>query len=88
MKQIKFKYNGKIWYPKNPEKKLKQLGITWDDVKIIEEVSKEVVDEPDTSIKKYYFKNSKGETIVSIYNNLKHLEDIIPDIDDYEQCYK
>lgn len=41
-KKFMFKYNGKIWNPKNPEKKLKQLGITWDDVEIIEEVKKEV----------------------------------------------
>ena len=35
---IVFKYNNKIWKPKNPEKKLKQLGITWDDVEIIKDV--------------------------------------------------
>ena len=34
--------------------------------------------EIDTSIQKYYFKNTiTGETIVSIYPNLEHLRDII-----------
>ena len=62
---ISFKYNGKTWNPKNPEKKLKQLGITWDDVEIIE---KKEVEKPDIeyedSIRLYYFLNkdilSKG----------------------------
>ena len=35
--RVKFKYNGITYYPKDPDKKLKQLGITWDDVEIIEE---------------------------------------------------
>ena len=39
-----FKYNNKIWNPKNPEKKLKQLGITWDDVEIIEEETKQAME--------------------------------------------
>lgn len=35
-------------------------------------------DEIDTSIKKYHFKNKvTGETIVSIYDNLDNLQDII-----------
>lgn len=39
-----FKWNGKLWNPKDPEKKLKKLGITWDDVKIIEDKKDEVIE--------------------------------------------
>lgn len=39
--KTKFKYKDKIYYPKNLEKKLKQLGITINDIEIIEEESKE-----------------------------------------------
>lgn len=69
--QITFKYNGKIWNPKNPEKKLKQLGITWDDVEIIKEEIKEEKKEEYMNPVLYEFKNIKtGETILSIYNKL------------------
>lgn len=71
---IKFKYNGKIWNPKNPEKKLKQLGITWDDVEIVKDDIKEAVKEEYMNPDLYEFKNVKtGETILSIYNNLDSL---------------
>lgn len=71
---IKFKYNGKIWNPKNPEKKLKQLGITWDDVEIVKDDIKEEVKEEYMNPDLYEFKNVKtGETILSIYNNLDSL---------------
>lgn len=64
-----FKYNGKIWNPKNPEKKLKQLGITWDDVEIIKtptlEIKKEEYEDPH---RLYYFINKEtGYSISSIY---------------------
>lgn len=63
-----FKYNGKIWNPKNPEKKLKQLGITWDDVEIIEEKPKEVEVIEYRENNYYYFLNPKtNESITSIY---------------------
>lgn len=79
-----FKYNGKIWNPKNPEKKLKQLGITWDDVEIIKEEVKQEQPIEYQNIKLYTFKNSKtGQTIISIYPNLDHLQ-FINDISDYE----
>lgn len=68
---IKFKYNGKIWNPKNPEKKLKQLGITWDDVEIIENQIKEEKKIEYMNPKLYEFRNRKtGEIILSIYDNL------------------
>lgn len=64
-----FKYNGKIWNPKNPEKKLKQLGITWDDVEIIEEQTKQTSDiEYEDPNRLYYFINKKtGWSITSIH---------------------
>lgn len=65
---IKFKYNNKIWSPKNPEKKLKQLGITWDDVEIIENTVKKEEPIEYQDIKLYYFINPKtGWSITSIY---------------------
>lgn len=81
-----FKYNGKIWNPKNPEKKLKQLGITWNDVEVIEETKKEpVVDEP-SDVVLYRFKNKvTGYTITSIYDNLDNLKDIV-NVNEYEKC--
>ena len=75
---ITFKYNNKIWKPKNPEKKLRQLGITWADVEIIKEEVLVLEDEIDTSIKKYYFKNTiTEEKITSIYQNKKKKKNIV-----------
>lgn len=75
MNPIKFRYNGRNYNPKNPEKKLKQLRITWDDVEIIEEKQKvnEDVDAND-NVKLYHFINPKTkETISSIYPTLEGL---------------
>lgn len=75
-----FKYNGKIWNPKNPEKKLKQLGITWDDVEIIEqqEIKKSDIEYEDPN-RLYYFLNKKtGWSISSIYPCIND--------DNYEPC--
>ena len=75
---ITFKYNNKIWKPKNPEKKLRQLGITWDDVEIIKEEVSTLKDEIDTSIQLYRFKNTiTNEEIISIYPSLEHLKNIV-----------
>ena len=72
---MKFIYNNRIYNPVNLDKKLKKLGITIKDIQILEE-SKEI-EEIDTSIQKYYFKNIiTGETIVSIYPSLEHLKHI------------
>lgn len=71
---VTFKYNNKIWRPKNPEKKLKQLGITWNDVEIIEEKEKIKDDSPDidTDIILHHYKNYiTKETIVSTIDNMK-----------------
>ena len=85
--RIKFKYKGIEYSPKNPknaEKKLKQLGITWDDVEIITEQPKikETIDYQDPEL--YVFRNSKtNEVILSIYDNLDLLKEYL-DINDYE----
>lgn len=81
---IMFKWNGKIWNPKNPEKKLKQLGITWNDVEIIEEPIKKEIIEYDNVVL-YRWKNKKdGSTITSIYNSLDKIGKVI-NIEDYER---
>lgn len=82
--EIMFRYNGKIWKPKNPEKKLKQLGITWDDVEIIEEVKKKEIEYEDPNRLYYFINNKTGETITSIYDNLNNLSEFI-NVNDYER---
>ena len=73
---MKFIFNNKIYNPVNLEKKLKKLGITLKDIQIIED--NKIIDEIDTSVKKYYFKNTiTGETIVSVYPSLEHLKNIV-----------
>lgn len=63
-----FKYNGKLYNPKNPEKKLKQLGITWDDVEIVEKEDKTKTIEYEDPNRLYYFINkTTGYSISSIY---------------------
>jgi hypothetical protein len=66
--RIKFEYNGIEYYPKNPDKKLQELGITWDDVRIIDESKKKPVEIIQERNDLYYFINNKGESITSIYN--------------------
>lgn len=67
-----FKYNGKIWNPKNPEKKLKQLGITWNDVEIIKEPVEEKIEEYEDPHRLHYFYNPATKySISSIYNECK-----------------
>lgn len=81
-----FKYNGKIWNPKNPEKKLKQLGITWDNVEIIEEQKKEKEIEYEDPNRLYYFINKKtGETISSIYSSIGEMK--VHDVAKNKQWY-
>ena len=73
---MKFIFNNKIYNPVNLEKKLKKLGITLKDIQIIED--NKIIDEIDTSVQKYYFKNTiTGETIISIYPSLEHLKNIV-----------
>ena len=80
---ITFKYNNKQYTTNNLENKLNKLGITKEDIEIL---GNRDLGEIDTSIKKYYFKNIKtGEIIVSVYPDLRNLEDII-NVNDYEKC--
>ena len=53
---ITFKYNGKIYKPSNLENKLKKLGITMDDIEIID----------DTETKAEKLKKEKEEEIVNL----------------------
>ena len=52
---MKFKYNGKIYNPTNLEKKLKKLGITIDDIELIEEL-KNTNENTYSNSTLYYFK--------------------------------
>ena len=79
---ITFKYNNKQYTTNNLENKLNKLGITKEDIEIL---GNRDLGEIDTSIKKYYFKNIKtGEIIVSVYPDLRNLENII-NVNDYEK---
>ena len=72
---VTFKYNNKQYTTNNLEKKLNKLGITKDDIEIL---GNRDLGEIDTSIQKYYFKNTiTGETITSIYPSLEHLKNIV-----------
>lgn len=80
---MKFIYNGRIYNPVNVEKKLKKMGITYNDIEIIPD-KEEVIEYMD--IPKYYFKNkTTNEEIVSIYPSLDNLREII-NVDDYVKC--
>ena len=68
---ITFKYKDKQYTTNNLKNKLDKLGISIDDIQIM---GNRDLGEIDTSIQKYYFKNDiTGETIVSIYPSLEHL---------------
>ena len=53
---MKFKYNGKIYNPINLEKKLKKLGITIDDIELIEELKNTNENTYTNNSTLYYFK--------------------------------
>lgn len=83
---MKFMYNGRIYNPVNVEKKLKKMGITMDDIEIIPEEIKEVKYENDT-ITYLFIDRVNGKRIVSIYDNLDDLKDLI-NVNDYEKVRK
>lgn len=83
---MKFKYNGRIYNPVNVEKKLKKMGITINDIEIIPEEIKEVKYEDDT-ITYLFIDKINGKRIVSIYDNLDDLKDLI-NVNDYEKVRK
>lgn len=80
---MKFMYNGRIYNPVNVEKKLKKMGITMNDIEIIPEEIKEVKYEDDT-ITYLFIDRVNGKRIVSIYDNLDNLKDLI-NVNDYEK---
>lgn len=67
--RIKFKYNGREYYPKNLDKKLNELGITINDIEIVSnETKKQEQIEYEDPNRLYYFINRKtGYSITSIY---------------------
>ena len=78
---ITFKYKGKQYTTNNLKNKLDKLGISITDIQIM---GNRDLGEIDTSIQKYYFKNDiTGETIVSIYPSLEHLN--IKNIHEYKR---
>ena len=78
---ITFKYKDKQYTTNNQKNKLDKLGISIDDIQIM---GNRDLGEIDTSIQKYYFKNDiTGETIVSIYPSLEHLN--IKNIHEYKR---
>ena len=83
---MKFMYNGRIYNPVNVEKKLKKMGITMNDIEIIPEEIKEVKYEDDT-ITYLFIDRVNGKRIVSIYDNLDDLKDLI-NVNDYEKVRK
>ena len=79
---MKFKYNNKIYNPVNLEKKLKKIGISINDIEIIQEEPKII---EYNSIELFHFKNKNTkETISSIYDNLENLKEYI-NINEYER---
>ena len=80
---MKFMYNGRIYNPVNVEKKLKKMGITMDDIEIIpEEVKK--IEEVDDTVTYLFIDKNNGKKIISIYDRLDNLKDIV-NVNDYEK---
>lgn len=62
--RIYFRYNNIIYYPKDLNKKLKQLGITINDIEILDKPPTKEIEFIPTQWK-YIFRNKKGETLCS-----------------------
>lgn len=80
---MKFMYNGRIYNPVNVEKKLKKMGITMDDIEIIPEEIKKI-EEVDDTVTYLFIDKNNGKKIISIYDNLDNLKDIV-NVNDYEK---
>ena len=80
---MKFMYNGRIYNPVNVEKKLKKMGITMDDIEIIPEKVKKI-EEVDDTVTYLFIDKNNGKKIISIYDNLDNLKDIV-NVNDYEK---
>ena len=80
---MKFMYNGRIYNPVNVEKKLKKMGITMDDIEIIPEEIKKI-EEVDDTVTYLFIDKNNGKKIISIYDNLDNLKNIV-NVTDYEK---
>lgn len=71
---VKFKYNNKVYQTKNLETKLKCLGITENEIEILNDSNKE----PEEGIsKRYYYRNiNNGHVLISIFPELE--ESLVP----------
>ena len=80
--EIYFKYQDKIYKTINLDKKLKKMGISLEDIQLIDKpikASKEDNDKEEV-ITKHHFVLPNGYTVTSIYDNLDNLR-----ITDYKQ---
>lgn len=79
---ITFKYNGKIYKPSNLENKLKKLGITMEDIEIIDDTETKAEKErrenlektntielEETNLQIFWDTKCKGWYIVDLYNH-------------------
>lgn len=74
-----FKYQDKIYKTSNLDKKLKKMGLSLEDIKLIDKPSSKE-DANEEVITKHHFILPNGYTVTSIYNNLDNLG-----ITDYKQ---
>jgi hypothetical protein len=78
---ITFRYKDKQYTTNNLSSKLTKLDINAEDIVIL---SRKDLGEVNTDIKKYIFYNyNTKESIVSIYEKLEHLKDVVNDIDGF-----
>ena len=75
-----FKYQNKIYKTSNLDKKLKKMGISLEDIELINKPSPKEDDNKEEVITKHHFILPNGYTVTSIYNNLDNLG-----ITDYKQ---
>ena len=73
-----FKYQDKIYKTSNLDKKLKKMGLSLEDIELIDKPSSK--EDNDEVITKHHFILPNGYTVTSIYNNLDNLG-----ITDYKQ---
>lgn len=97
---VKFKYNGQIYAPSNLEKKLKKMGITIDDIELIEEDKKPKEVKPFTpewyELNGWLFmgmEDNKGRYVKLIsvgdkeYNNIKNNKNVFRKYSEYVEWY-
>ena len=75
-----FKYQDKIYKTINLDKKLKKMGLSLEDIEVIDKPSSKEDNDDNEVIIKHHFILPNGYTVTSIYNNLDDLG-----ITDYKQ---